>query len=190
MILLDEWVAYARNLVSQGDLPAGTFDAQLSFAQQLTEATKQVPSALLLISVPQSRNEIGGSDGQVACDGLKNVVTRLAYQWRPATGNESFEIVRRRLFEPIATSEDGANRDAVVRSFTDLYAANKADFLPKLESPATATCSLRRIRSTQNFSSGSTKTGAPSIASNAHEASCVCSPSPSKAFGAATARIC
>jgi len=128
LILLDEWVAYARNLVSQKNLPAGTFDAQLSFAQRLTEATKQVPNALLLISVPQSRNEIGGSDGQIACDGLKNVVTRLAYQWRPATGNESFEIVRRRLFEPISTNEDGANRDAVVRSFSDLYSVNKADF--------------------------------------------------------------
>ena len=129
LILLDEWVAYARNLVSpRASLPAGTFDAQLSFAQQLTEATKQVSTALLLISVPQSRNEIGGSDGETACDGLKNVVTRLAYQWRPATGTESFEIVRRRLFEPIATRDGGANRDAVVRAFTEQYAANKADF--------------------------------------------------------------
>ncbi|MFM9087078.1 MAG: ATP-binding protein, partial [Cyanobium sp.] len=129
LILLDEWVAYARNLVSPREsLPAGTFDAQLSFAQQLTEATKQVPNALLLISVPQSRNEIGGSDGETACDGLKNVVTRLAYQWRPASGTESFVIVRRRLFEPITTKEGGAHRDAVVRAFTDQYAANKADF--------------------------------------------------------------
>jgi predicted AAA+ superfamily ATPase len=129
LILLDEWVAYARNLVSPREsLPAGTFDAQLSFAQQLTEAVKQVFNALLLISVPQSRNEIGGSDGETACDGLKNVVTRLAYQWRPATGTESFEIVRRRLFEPITTKEGGADRDAVVRAFTDQYAANKADF--------------------------------------------------------------
>jgi hypothetical protein len=136
LILLDEWVAYARNLVSQGDLPAGTFDAQLSFAQQLTEATKQVANALLLISVPQSRNEIGGSDGQVACDGLKNVVTRLAYQWRPATGNESFEIVRRRLFEPITSREAGADRDAVVRAFVDQYAANKADFPSEAREPS------------------------------------------------------
>lgn len=129
LILLDEWVAYARALVSPREsLPAGTFDAQLSFAQQLTEATRQVSNALMLISVPQSRNEIGGSDGETACDGLKNVVTRLAYQWRPATGTESFEIVRRRLFEPITTRDGGANRDAVVRAFTEQYAANKADF--------------------------------------------------------------
>lgn len=129
LILLDEWVAYARNLVSPREsLPAGTFDAQLSFAQQLTEAVKQVSNALLLISVPQSRNEIGGSDGETACDGLKNVVTRLAYQWRPATGTESFEIVRRRLFEPITTKESGANRDAVVHAFMEQYTYNRADF--------------------------------------------------------------
>lgn len=135
LILIDEWVAYARNLVSKSDLPAGTYDTQLTFAQQLTEATKQVPNALLLISVPQSINEIGGSDGQIACDGLKNVVVRLAYQWRPATGNESFEIVRRRLFEPIKTNEDGTSRDAVVRSFTDMYAINKAEFPSESREP-------------------------------------------------------
>ncbi len=125
---MDEWVAYARNLVSNATLPAGTFDSQVSFAQALTEAVKQVPNALLLISVPQSVNEIGGSDGEKAVDSLKNVVTRLAYQWRPATGNEGFEIVRRRLFEPITTKEAGAARDAVVRSFTDLYSQNPSEF--------------------------------------------------------------
>ena len=128
LILIDEWVAYARNLVSKSDLPAGTYDTQLTFAQQLTEATKQVENALLLISVPQSINEIGGSDGQIACDGLKNVVVRIAFQWRPATGNESFEIVRRRLFEPITTKDDGTSRDAVVRAFTDMYSVNKSEF--------------------------------------------------------------
>jgi len=135
LILVDEWVAYARNLVDKSDLPAGTYDTQLTFAQQLTEATKQVANALLLISVPQSINEIGGSNGELACNGLKNVVTRLAYQWRPASGNESFEIVRRRLFEPIATKEDGASRDAVVRAFTDMYAANRADFPAEAREP-------------------------------------------------------
>ncbi len=128
LILVDEWVAYARNLVSNATLPAGTFDSQVSFAQALTEAVKQVPNALLLISVPQSVNEIGGSDGEKAVSALKNVVTRIAYQWRPATGNEGFEIVRRRLFEPITTREAGAARDAVVRSFTDLYSQNPSEF--------------------------------------------------------------
>ena len=135
LILIDEWVAYARNLVSKSKLPAGTFDTQLTFAQQLTEATKQVPNALLLISVPQSINEIGGSDGQIACDALKNVIVRLAFQWRPATGNESFEIVRRRLFEPINSKENGTSRDAVVRAFTELYGLNRAEFPSESNEP-------------------------------------------------------
>jgi len=86
-----------RNLGAKSDPPAGTYVTQLTFAQQLTEATKQVANALLLISVPQSMNEIGGSNGELDCNGLRNVVTRLAYQWRPATGNEGFESVRQQL---------------------------------------------------------------------------------------------
>ena len=128
LILIDEWVAYARQLVSKSDLPAGTYDSQLSFSQQLTEAAKKVSNTLLLISVPQSINEIGGDDGQIACDGLKNVVTRIAYQWRPSTVNESFEIVRRRLFEPIETNVDGTSRDSVIRAFCDMYTLYKAEF--------------------------------------------------------------
>ena len=128
LILIDEWVAYARNLVSNPNLAAGNYDAQLTFAQELTESVKQVSNALVLVSVPQSRNEIGGSDGETACDGLKNVVTRIAKQWRPASGPESFEIVRRRLFEPIKRKEDGTSRDAVIRAYCDMYNLEKADF--------------------------------------------------------------
>ena len=135
LILVDEWVAYARNLVSNPNLPAGTFDSQVSFAQALTEAAKQVPNVLLLISVPQSTNEIGGSDGEKALDGLRNVVNRIAYEWRPASGNEGFEIVRRRLFDTISTNEGGAARDAVVRAFSDQYANNKNEFPAETREP-------------------------------------------------------
>jgi predicted AAA+ superfamily ATPase len=47
--------------------------------------------------------------------------------WRPASAEESFEIVRRRLFQPL----DGNNyvmRDAVVRSYFDMYVAQKTEF--------------------------------------------------------------
>jgi predicted AAA+ superfamily ATPase len=128
LVLIDEWVAYARNLFGKADLPAGTYDSQISFAQALTEAAKQVPNALLLISVPQSTNEIGGSNGEKALEGLRNVLQRVATEWRPANPNEGFEIVRRRLFEPILTDQAGAHRDAVVRSFKEMYALNKNEF--------------------------------------------------------------
>ena len=37
LILIDEWVAYARQLHDQSDLPAGGFETQFTFAQVLTE---------------------------------------------------------------------------------------------------------------------------------------------------------
>ena len=42
LILIDEWVAYARQLHDQGDLPAGGFETQFTFAQVLTESAKLV----------------------------------------------------------------------------------------------------------------------------------------------------
>jgi len=36
LILIDEWVAYARQLHDQSDLPAGSFETQFTFAQVLT----------------------------------------------------------------------------------------------------------------------------------------------------------
>jgi len=40
LILIDEWVAYARQLHDQSDLPAGSFETHFSFAQVLTESAK------------------------------------------------------------------------------------------------------------------------------------------------------
>ncbi len=54
LILIDEWVAYARQLYGREDLPAGTFDTQFTFAQTLTEVAKSVPGVLVVISIPAS----------------------------------------------------------------------------------------------------------------------------------------
>jgi hypothetical protein len=40
LILIDEWVAYARQLHDQGDLPGGSFETHFTFAQALTESAK------------------------------------------------------------------------------------------------------------------------------------------------------
>ena len=40
LILIDEWVAYARQLHDAADLPAGSFETQFTFAQALTESAK------------------------------------------------------------------------------------------------------------------------------------------------------
>ncbi|MEX1093411.1 MAG: DUF499 domain-containing protein [Acidimicrobiia bacterium] len=130
LVLIDEWVAYARDLPTKTDemrLPGGDFDTQFTFAQALTEAASAVDTTLVLVSIPSSDLEVGGEKGQLALAKLKNVVSRKAAQWRPASTDESFEIVRRRLFEPVPPAE-ARKRDAVIRAYHNLYLDNAADF--------------------------------------------------------------
>ena len=54
LILVDEWVAYARQLHDQGDLPGGSFETHFSFAQALTESAKAAKGCMLVISLPAS----------------------------------------------------------------------------------------------------------------------------------------
>ena len=128
LILIDEWVAYARQLVGKADLPAGSFEAQTSFTQAITEAAKAAPQTLLVASIPSSKIEIGGDQGEHALDCLKNVFTRVSRPWRPATGDEGFEIVRRRLFQPISNRDSFAARDAVANAFSKMYQSGKGEF--------------------------------------------------------------
>jgi len=125
LIIIDELVAYARNLYGTDNLPSGTFDSVMSFIQSLTEATRRSTDSLLVISIPQSRIEIGGTGGQETLEVLAHIVGRMEAVWRPITAMESFEIVRRRLF---ASEFDYPARDAVLEAFTNMYYDNRAEF--------------------------------------------------------------
>ena len=127
MILIDEWVAYARQLQDDRTDPGGDFDTQFTFAQTLTEAVLGTPGALLVLSVPSSDIEVGGEKGKQALARLKHIVKRTQSPWRPASAEESFEIVRRRLFEDIP-AERYRQRDAVIRAFAQMYQENSSDF--------------------------------------------------------------
>ena len=94
VILIDEWVAYARQLYGRDDLAGGSFDTQFTFAQTLTETAKAVPGALVVISIPASardtdgddnisEEEVGGENGREALRRLQNIVRRVADQWKP-----------------------------------------------------------------------------------------------------------
>ncbi len=140
LILVDEWVAYARQLHDQSDLPAGGFETQFSFAQVLTESAKLAKHCLLVISLPASDTsgrshaddvEVGGTRGREALDRLRNVVGRIESSWRPATAEEGFEIVRRRLFQPLADPAQFKDRDVVARAFAELYRTQQAEFPPE-----------------------------------------------------------
>jgi predicted AAA+ superfamily ATPase len=144
IILIDEWVAYARQLHGREDLPAGTFETQFTFAQSLTQAVAATTGTLLLVSVPASdvrRDsgeaedalveasdlEVGGAYGREALQRLDNVVRRVAYQWAPASRDESYEIVRRRLFrEPDNAAVVAIN--ATARRFIEHYRQHPGEF--------------------------------------------------------------
>src|SRR5947208_9883154 len=111
LILIHDWVAHMRQLYGVPGLPAGSFDPNLSFAQALTEAAKAAPKTLLVASIPASDIEIGGEVGREACVRLRNTFGRLESMWRPASAEEGFEIVRRRLFQPINEQRDFTARD-------------------------------------------------------------------------------
>ena len=142
LVLIDEWVAYARQLHDQSDLPAGGFETQFSFAQVLTESAKLANNCLLVISLPASDTagsphtqaddvEVGGQRGREALDRLRNVVGRIESSWRPASAEESFEIVRRRLFEPFTDPVQFRDRDVVARAFAELYQTQHQEFPPE-----------------------------------------------------------
>src|SRR5262245_44678719 len=141
LVLIDEWVAYARQLHDQSDLPAGSFETQFTFAQALTEAAKAAKNCLLVISLPASDTqgsphtqaddvEVGGQRGRESLDRLRNVIGRVESSWRPASAEEGFEIVRRRLFEPM-TAAQYKDRDVVARAFGDFYRTQQAEFPPE-----------------------------------------------------------
>ena len=128
LVLIDEWIAFIRQLYGSGKLPAGSFDANLTFAQSLTEAAKATKSSLVVASLPASDIEIGGEGGREALARLKNTFGRVESTWKAATDREGFEIVRRRLFQPITDQECIAERDEVVNAFSNLYRSNAGEF--------------------------------------------------------------
>lgn len=141
VILIDEWVAYARQLVNRSDMAGGDLSTQQTFAQTLAEAVAATPRCMLLVSIPASAEmmpgefvsdmvddeEIGGANGLEALTALLQIINRQAEQWRPAEANESFEIVRRRIFQEVSDEDQEKIRliAATVRTF---YSKNETYF--------------------------------------------------------------
>lgn len=120
VVLIDELVAYIRQFPEGQSLSGGSYDSNLSFIQSLTEAAKLVPNALVLASLPESELEAGSGRGVAVLRALEKTFGRIQALWKPVATEEAFEIVRRRLFEPV---RDGQARDGVCRAFADIYVA-------------------------------------------------------------------
>ena len=119
-----------------------SFETHFTFAQALTESAKLAKQCLLVVSLPTSDGtgsphtltddiEVGGEWGRSALDRLRNAIGRVEASWRPASAEEGFEIVRRRLFEPLVEKEQFVARDTVAKGFFELYRTQQQEFPPE-----------------------------------------------------------
>ncbi len=125
VILMDETVAYIRQFEENKSYPGGTFESNISFLQALTEAANSNIPVSILASLPESAIELGGPRGKFALECIEKVFGRLEAIWKPVATDESFEIVRRRLFS--AVTDDRA-RDEVCGAFFSLYGGHVGEF--------------------------------------------------------------
>jgi len=133
VILMDEAVAYLRQLEPGKSYAGGTYNSNLSFLQALTEAASRVPTAMVLASLPESRMEVGDALGVQALDAIQKVFGRIEAVWKPVGADEACEIVRRRLFGPVT---DPRGRDEACRAFAAMYAEDAEKFPPEARDAA------------------------------------------------------
>lgn len=129
VILIDELVAYARNIPDDDKL--GRF---YSFIQYLTEAARQSDGVALVITLPESEIEAGSEIGAATLARvnelavLENLTARVEAVWHPLEVSETFKVIRRRLF---ADDIDEAERDRTCDAFADMYRQRRADYPPE-----------------------------------------------------------
>jgi predicted AAA+ superfamily ATPase len=118
VVLMDELVSYVRNA-------GAAQDSIYTFIQALTQSVRRSKDAVLVITLPQSRVEAGAEGGADALDRLDSLLGRIEAVWEPLAVNETFEVVRRRLFGEIA---DPAARDRTCEAFVRMYSHDRAEY--------------------------------------------------------------
>ena len=173
LILIDEWVAYARQLYGRDDLAGGTFDTQFTFAQTLTEAVKAVPGALLVVSIPASSAaptgeeaergatdiEVGGLNGRA---GPRPAAAGDPPDRRPVAARVVGGVVRDRQAAAVRGSgrrRAGGHRRGRAGVHRLLCAVTGPSSRPGSPSRRMRSGSSRRTRCTRSCSTGCTATG-------------------------------
>lgn len=133
VILMDELVAYARNLTAER---AGRF---YTFLQTLTESVGRSSNASLVVTVPEGADDLGGDAGIAAAAKIEAILGRVETVSAPLQTHEAFEVVRRRLFQEI---NDTDAVDETCSAFHRTYVYNKREY------PAEASTSsyLKRMK--------------------------------------------
>lgn len=118
LILMDEIAQYA--------VKAKDFRDQLiAFFQELTETVKVLPQCALVVTLPSSAPY--GEEGERALHQLQQIFKRVETIKTPVEGDEIYEVIRRRLFEPLA---DPQYSREVAEEFWEMY-QRLGDDVPK-----------------------------------------------------------
>ncbi len=126
LILIDEPVPYGKKIYKGLDDANVNFDRFIVFLQELTEAVRTSERSILVVSLPQSEIEIGVSDGgREVLRTIEHHFGRVQSVWSPVEAHESFEIVRRRLFQPCRLEKE---RDEICAEFASMYSRGSKIF--------------------------------------------------------------
>ena len=125
VILMDELVAYVRNA---GDAKDNIY----TFIQALTQSVRRSSNAVLVVTLPESAVEAGAEGGADALNRLDSILSRIEAKWEPLEINETFEVVRRRLFGRV---RDEAERNRVCEAFSRMYANSRRDYPQEVSEP-------------------------------------------------------
>ena len=169
VVLIDELVAYIRQF-PEGQ-PLERRHATTAISRSSRRSPKRRSScrtAIVLASLPESEVEAGSQRGVAALRALEKTFGRVQALWKPVATEEAFEIVRRRLFEPVR--DDKGARGGLPRLCRRLRAEGAKLPVGDAGGAATSTGWCRPIRSTRKSSTGSTRTGRRSTASSARAA--------------------
>ena len=119
LILMDELVAYVRNV------PSDQEGSVYTFLQALGQSVRRAANAVLVITLPESDMEVGGEAGQKALGRLEHIFGRIEAVWEPLEVGEAFAVVRRRLF---GDALDEAERDRTCEAFSRMYGQNRGEY--------------------------------------------------------------
>ena len=119
LILMDELVAYARNATDEQR------DRIYTFMQALTQSARRSRTTALVVTLPEGSLATGGPTGDEALARLENILGRAEAVWEPLAVSEAFEVVRRRLFGPVA---DTAERDRTCEAFVNMYGNSRREY--------------------------------------------------------------
>lgn len=119
VILIDELVAYLHN-VNDNDL-----GVNYSFIQALTETARRSNNVVVVVTLPSSQHQAGGMKGMTILNTVEARFGRIESIWKPLETNESFEVVRRRLF---GNEIDEEERNRTCDAFLNMYSNNKKSF--------------------------------------------------------------